>query len=291
VRLAHARTGGHFRAELRIPPCFLAADVQLVRGAGEFTSPHCSALAVTQTIQIAVWLGDDWRQPLAPILHTLPIEVMSTARAAQVAARDREAPALQQQLEAARTPRGLVALYPTVDDGAAEPVSAVAARLREAGLGAAIVDAATVVNPGVLTPQVVDALVLCGCADHAGGVVRLHRRLRRGGGQPDRPRWPAFPTPLYDLDGQWWTPRLTHGCRLGRSIDGALDFETGDMGDTSRSPNAPAMPVDAELVGGVARPASKGCLRVDQRGLSAGTPRAAPVRAARATIEAGLLWA
>ena len=263
-------TTAKFRAELKNPGnVVLAGDVQQVQGEGEMTF-HLTApsLAETGTIQIAVWLGEDWREPRAPIVHTARIEVMSTARAAHLAQREREAPALQRELDLARTNQGLVLLYPASDVGAAELAAAVAGELKQSGLGTLVVGADTVVNANVLTPQHVDALVLCGGRTMPAESFTSIADYAAAGGNLVVLGGPAFETPLYELDGEWVTVEQYRAAVAATLKTTPLyRFETDTLGETTRSTNQPDNPSKLSWSKGGAA-GSAGCLEVDIKGLA-----------------------
>lgn len=272
IRASYATPGAEarFRAELKNPQnIVLAADAKQVRGVGEVTF-HLTAPAMseTRTILVAVWLGDDWRQPLAPIVHTSPIEVMSPLRAGQIAAREKETPALLRQLQQARTDQGLVAIYASPDNGADALSNRLAETLRQSGLGATILGTSGIVNPGVITTGQIDALVLCDGRSMPAESHAVVTDYVASGGNLAVLGGPAFEHALYESNGTWVTADAFREV-VARSLTTtpAYRFEADDLGEVTRSTNAGDNPSAVRWSAGGAN-GSAGCLEVDLKGLS-----------------------
>ena len=100
VRYAVAQGEARLNCELKDPTnVVLQGERVIVRGEGQQTlTLTAPAFEQTREILIALWPGEDWRQPLAPIVHTAPIRVVTQAMADFWDGQRAQAPKILEQL-------------------------------------------------------------------------------------------------------------------------------------------------------------------------------------------------
>lgn len=178
---------------------------QLVRGEGELTfTLTAPRYAETREVLIALWLGDDWRQPLGSIAHTGPIRVVTQAVADQWEALKAGAPDVLEQTGWRRSEAGNVAVLcdemPGLDRAVAERY---AAALEAAGLTATRLTGEQLANPYVLTAEHFDLLVLPHAQCFPSMAVEALNAYLQQGGDLVTVGAPAFSRLLTKIDGEW----------------------------------------------------------------------------------------
>jgi len=183
----------------------LRGEVAEVAGTGErtFTLTAPSAKE-TPEILIAVWLGEQWQEALAPIQQTEAIRVRTTEAFAQRQRYEQEAGPTLQRLGYARSPRGNVALLkdalPGFDDALADRL---AQALQRTGASVTVLDAAALANPFVLSIEHFDLLALAHPRTFPGDALDSLERFLRDGGDLIVLGGPAFERIVWNYEGRW----------------------------------------------------------------------------------------
>ncbi|MBM3498065.1 MAG: hypothetical protein FJX74_05280 [Armatimonadetes bacterium] len=206
AKYAVAQGEARLNCELKDPTnVVLQGERQVVRGAGEVTfSLTAPRFAETREILIALWLGEDWRQPLAPIVHTGPIRVVTQAVADQWDSLEAQAPQVLEQAGWRRSEAGNVAVLcdemPGLDRAVAERY---AAALAEAGMAVTRLTGEQLANPYVLGSERFDVLVLPHAQSFPAVAVEALNAYLRQGGDLAAVGAPAFSRLLTKIDGEW----------------------------------------------------------------------------------------
>ncbi len=243
----------------------IAQERRSVAGSGtlrvRFMAPGA---AESPEVQLAVWMGDDWRQSYCPIVHTRPIAVVTAVRADVVARRREAAKNHRARLAARRGAQGLVALYqPPSADWPRDLAAALASSLQQAGCAVEHLDDAAVVNPDLLLPEVIDLLILADSRTMPAEAMKAVSQYADRGGRLMVLGGPAFSRLLYPWAGQWLAySDYVSAVAQSLPVQVALNFETSDAGPWVRATN------DAKPASRCAREANgakgtAGCLRVD----------------------------
>ncbi|MBM3475774.1 MAG: hypothetical protein FJX75_21110, partial [Armatimonadetes bacterium] len=183
----------------------LQAECQTVRGEGEQTfTLMAPAFEQAREILIALWLGEDWRQPLAPIVHTGPIRVVTQAMADLWERQKADGPRVLEQLGWSRSDRGNVAVLcddmPGQDRAVAERY---AAALAEGGASVTRLTGEHLANPFVLSAEQFDVLVLPRAQCFPAVAVEALNGFVRQGGDLVAVGAPAFSRLLARIGGEW----------------------------------------------------------------------------------------
>ena len=196
----------HLHCEMKnVENVVLASHVVEVRGEGERTFSFTAPMRTdAPRITVAVWLGEDWRQPLAPIVHTPEIRVITVQAHEFELQQEREAPSILNALAYRRSPAGNVAVLkdslPGMDPAVAD---AYVAALRKAGLEATPLDGAQLANPHVLNPSNFDIVLLPSAQAFPAPATEPLLSLLEGGGDLIALGAPAFSRIATQIGGKW----------------------------------------------------------------------------------------
>lgn len=223
----------HLHAELKnTDHIVLKAQVVAVTGAGEQTlTLTAPAYAEAKTILVAVWLGEDWRQPLAPILHTEPIRVVTQAMADAQEKLRADAPRILEKLGWQRSPGGNIAL---LRDELAGSDPAVVDRYRAAleaqGAKVTSLTAEQLANPYLLAADRFDALLLVNARVVPASALDPAMDFLRSGGDLIAVGAPTFDRFVVQV-GDQWLDRDQYLALLAQTKPTKLiyDFEAGDL--------------------------------------------------------------
>lgn len=243
---------------------YLSGQAVKVSGAGrQAFTVDVPGIETARQLEFVGWFGDDWREPFSAFARPPLVQVLSAARGKELEAMRVAASEVRRRLAASRTGAGLVGIYRGPAAGWTEALAReLGRRLEGAGYGVVPIDGALLCDPFVLTPDLLDALVLCDPREvpaHAGETVA---RFLRAGGKALFLGGPAFETPTFPLDGQWLTApeyRAALAARLRTKV--CLDFGAGTLGEWSRASNRPQSPAVVEHVPDGAEP-GRGALHI-----------------------------
>lgn len=206
VRYEVAQGEARLNCELKdLTHLVLESQRAVISGRGEltfaFTAPPFQQ---TREILVALWLGEDWRQPLSAIVHTEPIRVVTQAMADMWAAQQEAAPRVLRQIGWERSERGNVAVLcddmPGHDRGLSELYAQAVA---DAGVSVSRLTGEQIANPYLLTPEHFDVLILPGAQSFPAAAVESLLSFLRQGGDLIALGAPAFSRLVANVDGQW----------------------------------------------------------------------------------------
>ncbi|HQK92125.1 MAG TPA: beta-galactosidase [Armatimonadota bacterium] len=215
----------------------LVHDEVMVEGRGEHVFTFETPRAVEhRDVSIAAFLGDDWRQPLAPIVSTPVIQVISAAqqeKLEQLAAR------VDDQLRALGykpSERGNIAVFAAdpADDVSPALVEALAAR----GLSVTTLTVEAMSNPFLVTRDRFDLLVLVNPRRFPGPCLETVSAFAHSRGHLMVLGGPAFETLLWPVEGKW-VPEEAVQRQLVESLQwpAFADFENGSVAEWTRESN------------------------------------------------------
>jgi len=231
------------------------SQVVLVQGAGQqafvFQGP---ARERGKELLVALWLGEDWRQPLAPIIASAPIPILSQEMMALRRQQQAAAPALLQRLGHRRQPGKNVAILSDDLPGLDRSVAETYARgLTDAGLAVTTLHAEALANAYVLNVANFDLLLLTHAPAFPAPALDALGQYLRAGGNLIALGAPAFSKLPFKLEGAW-ADAADLPTLLGRVQPTHLlfDFEQGDLSGWQRGANDPASPTTFGLDQGAA---------------------------------------
>ncbi len=241
--------------------------VEVVGEGAETFQFEAPGLEQSSTVHWAVWLGEDWQSPAAPIAYTETIRILSAKEARRL---EEMAAAVEDQLAAAGyswSERGNVAVLvddlPGFDRALADTYAAVLAER----FSVTLLDGEAVSNPSLLTPERFDLLVLATVnsfpaygAGAIGSYVEAGGHLLVLGG-------PAFEMPLWSV-GERWMTRDDVRSVVAESAEHRvfMDFSTDDL-EWQRSSNDMSTASSSQVVD-AGPEGDGGALLLDIKGLS-----------------------
>lgn len=246
----------------------LEEATEVVEGQGERTfALHAPARADKAQVRVAIWMGEDWREPLSTILHSEPIRVLS-AREAETLDRQRaEVDGLLAQVAYRDAVGGNVALLdanlPGIDKAL---IDRYAEALASSGCAVTRLSAEMLANPFLVTPERFDILMLIQPTVFPAECIGTVRAYAEGGGDLVVLGGPAFRDLVWRVGDQWVTRddlRTAVAERIEPSV--FLPMDAG-IGEWTRSTNDATTASRAETDTGAAGTA--GCLRLDIQGLN-----------------------
>lgn len=194
------------RVELKnLQNIVLKGETANVSGEGQrhftFTAP---AVAQESHITFAVWYGTDWRAPLAPIIHTERIRIMSAEDAAKLAVQKERAQAwLAQHPQISAAKKATAILLDDLAGLDPERANRVIAALAGRGIEALPLTAEEICNRHILNADNFQTLVLSSSRVHPNdGADALGMFLRQGGNLVAL-ETPAFTDPVGMVGGKW----------------------------------------------------------------------------------------
>ncbi|HUT34946.1 MAG TPA: hypothetical protein VNE39_15760, partial [Planctomycetota bacterium] len=205
----------------------------------------------------AAWVGTDWRQPLSPIVHTEPVDVVPPALAAKRRAARAEqkaaAEAFLKPLGPLPADKYAIALLkdeklPNHDPKLADEFAEL---LRKNGHEVTLVNADQLCNPFAITTDRFDMLFLPACHTLPGEAGPVIKAYCDKGGDLVALGTPAFRTTLAKVGGKWLSQadwrKLLDAQPTAHML---FDFDAEDLSKWHRHTNAPASPITRELVPG-----------------------------------------
>lgn len=174
----------------------------MVEGRGDYVFAfEAPKAAEHRDISVAAFLGDDWRQPLAPIASTAVAQVISEAQQRRL---EEMAGRVEEQLAALHyepSAAGNVAVFVAepADDAARALTSALAAR----GLSVTDLTVEAMSNPFLVTRDRFDLLVLLNPRRFPGPSLATVSAFAESGGHLMVLGGPAFETLLWPVEEQW----------------------------------------------------------------------------------------
>lgn len=240
----------HLHCEMKgDSPVVLDSRVVAVDGEGTesfaFTVPP---LGQATTVHWAVWLGEDWQSPLAPITYSETLRIVSMGEARRLEALEASAEDQLASLGYQRSEAGNIAVFVEDMPGFSEALAdAYTAALSER-YSVTVLDGEAISNPYLLTPDRFDLLVLptpkafpAYGASSVGNYTQSGGHLLVLGG-------PAFETPLWEAKGRWMTRadvRSAVADSAARRV--FMDFSQGAV-DWERASNDMAASSSAQVV-------------------------------------------
>ncbi|MGQ9730247.1 MAG: hypothetical protein ACUVX8_03155 [Candidatus Zipacnadales bacterium] len=191
----------------------------------------------TREILIALWLGEDWRQPLAPIVHTSSLRVLSREEAEEDQRQRSAARDTLRMIGYERSEAGNIAVlqdeFPDIDRTIP---SRYLEALKAAGLSACALNGEQIGNPYLLANF--DALILTDARVFPAQALSAIPRFLKNGGRLVAIGGPAFTTLVAKINGQWMT-RDQYIERLAQTEPTRLifDFEEEPLPEYIRSSN------------------------------------------------------
>ncbi|MBD3173815.1 MAG: hypothetical protein GF320_01435 [Armatimonadia bacterium] len=239
----------------------------------EFVVPP---LGQARNLHWAVWLGEHWQAPLAPITYTDTIRIISIGEATRM---DEMESRVEEQLEAAgyrSSDRGNVAVFvdelPGFDGELAQRYADVLSERYEV----TIIDGEALSNPFLMTSERFDLLVLTTPNSFPAMAAESVGSFTQAGGHVLVLGGPAFETPLWKIDGEW-LDRDAIRAYVAESAERRvfMDFEEPLQGEWVRGTNDESTP-SRVLVDGPGADGSEGALLLDVVDLSGWDTFAAP---------------
>lgn len=134
------------------------------------------------SLMVAVWMGEDWRQPRADIVHTEAIPVYTAAEFQRQKSLEKRAADIRKRLGLSPQRPAVVVLSGGWAGRSKELAEAYRAEMEKAGLRSVIVGPWEITTPGVLDPRWIRLFVIPEAQVFPGeAILPLDRYLRRGG--------------------------------------------------------------------------------------------------------------
>ena len=216
-----------------------------------------NAPVVPQPLQVAAWVGTDWRRALSPIVHIQLTNVLSPKRAAaRRAVLDRQRRGAAQFLKTlGPLPKDKYAIallrdpkLPSHDPKLADDF---AQMLRKAGHEVTLINADLLCNPHAITTDRFDMLFLPSCHTLPGDAGPVIKRYCDKGGDLAALGTPAFRHVLAKVGGQWVSQEGWRKLLQEQPTQHVLfSFDGDDRTKWERHTNAPKSPITCELVPG-----------------------------------------
>ncbi len=157
-----------------------------------------------RAIILALWLGEDWQNPLAPMVQTQALPVMTAAQAETMKQHADDAPQVLQSLGWEESEAGNVAVLrddlPGLD---AAVVDRYIAALTATGISVTPLAGDHLANPYVLDPERFDMLVLTHPQTFPAEALESIGAYTDGGGDLIAIGAPAFSRQVAKVDGEW----------------------------------------------------------------------------------------
>ncbi len=240
-----------------------------IEGAGvqRFTL-HAPMRTEQARVQVAIWIGEDWRAPLSAISHSDPIRVLSAGESAALAEKEAQVADLIERTGYRKATSGNIAIVdaglPGVDPALVETY---ADALAAQGCAVTRLDAEAITNPFFVTADRFDVLVLVQAATFPAECAATVQSYAEAGGDLVVLGGPAFHDLVWRV-GEEWVNRDSLRSALARQV-GARPFLTfdGALGEWRRSTNAAdrASRIESEQPGANG---TAGCGRISIEGLS-----------------------
>jgi len=234
----------------------LSGDVKEVKGEGEDTfALTAPSLDREPRIQVAIWLGENWQQAYAPIVHTPEIRIISQSEHRRQVEMEQSVPSELERLRYSRSDVGNVAIFDDDFPGLDRDLAADVARAIEStGASVTRLNAQDLCNTPLVTPERFDLLVLVSPERFPAEALETVRTFTDGGGDLMVLGGPAFAEPLWEYGGQWvgadsLRERLADLPGKGR----VFDLATEDLAKWSTEANAASgsgIAVDGTAPGG-----------------------------------------
>jgi hypothetical protein len=215
------------------------AERRQVRGAGTAdVALKIPADKFRGSLLAAVWFGEDWRQPLAPILHSRPVTVLTRNQADILERAAREAVGIRRRL-GLREGRPVTAV---LSGGWAGRDAAMARNyqraLQAAGVPAVLIGPDEIANPSVLNARYVKMLVIPQAPLFPGPALPPLERYLRRGGHLIALGAPAFDRQVQKIGAEWMeVSRLNQKMLEAPATTMLADFSTVTRDQWTRSTN------------------------------------------------------
>ncbi len=192
-------------------------------------------------LQVFAWLGTDWRDPVVPIASSKPITVATEAELARRRKAQDDAPKLLERYGYRRGDSGTVALLAGDWVGQDERViGAIEQTLIDREMVVTTIDAASLTNPFVVTPDRFDLLILTGVGHLPTEAAGMLNRYLAVGGNLMVLGAPLWSDPVARIGGRWLTAtQMRAELAKTKPAQVLLDFEDVDLKAWSHAAGEP----------------------------------------------------
>ena len=224
---------------------YLLGHKETVRGNGTqlFSIPLPGAEVAARVVLVA-WMGEHWERSLCQLRSSPLVDVITRVQAERLAAKRREADGLTRDLLAANPRARRIGVFQLSEaTWPTDLADSLAQGLRQDGASVAILGPEALSNRYVLTPRVLDMVVLCNASVLPCGAVDAVGRYTRGGGNLVVLGAPAFRESTWPLDGRWLRlDEYRQAVAASLTTEAWLSFDRDTGGEWPRATNNPASP-------------------------------------------------
>lgn len=182
----------------------LLTDVRELSGSG--TASYALPIrpgVFRRTVQIAVWFGESWQNPRAPIVHSAPVAIVTASQAVVEAKQRASAVSAIRHLGLTRGKPAVAVLSGGWAGRDASLALAYTAALRKAGHRVVVLGPDEASNTHILSPDRISLYVIPQAETYPGKGLEPLRRYARTGGHLIALGAPAFDRIVQKIGGKW----------------------------------------------------------------------------------------